>query len=42
LDSIVAEYGKLSSVEIKKRSYETDPMQWCSVGGDEKLGEVVF
>jgi hypothetical protein len=27
LDSIVAEYGKLSSVEIKKRSYETDPMQ---------------
>jgi len=27
LDSIIAEYGKMSSVEIKKRSYATTPMQ---------------
>jgi hypothetical protein len=27
LDGIIAEYGKLSSVEIKKRSYETEPMK---------------
>jgi len=42
LESIILEYGNLSSMEIKKKSYETEPMQGCTVGGDEKLGEVVF
>ncbi|MDR0650780.1 MAG: hypothetical protein LBG59_05260 [Candidatus Peribacteria bacterium] len=42
LDSIITEYGNLSSVEIKKRSYATTPMQGCTIGGEEKFGEIVF
>ncbi len=42
LDSIIDHYGKLSAIKLKDMSYETEPMQWCTMWGDERMGELIF
>lgn len=42
LDGIIKKYGSLSSAEIRDRSYNTPPMQWCTKTNNHKMGEIVF
>lgn len=42
LDIIAEKYGHMSSIELMKYTYQTQPMEWCTIGGSERMGEVVL
>lgn len=42
LDIIAEKYGHMSSIELMKYTYQTKPMEWCTIGGSERMGEVVL
>ncbi len=42
LDIIIEKYGHMSSSEIMRYTYTTQPMSWCTIGGDERMWEVIL
>lgn len=42
LDKIVEKYWSMWSTEIRDKSYETKPMEWCTKTNGHKMGEKIF
>ncbi len=42
LDIIAEKYGHMNSIELMKYTYQTKPMEWCTIGGSERMGEVIL
>lgn len=42
LNKIIEKYWTMSSTEIRDKSYETKPMEWCKKTNTYKMGEFIF
>ena len=42
IEKIINKYWKMDSTQLMKKSYETEPMKWCTIGGTEKMWEKIF